>query len=113
MLNEALRASEELKDRNFALKVINLPWLNRVDVKWLEQTIANSEIVFALDNHSPYGGLGDHLLNAMMNSETLHTRKLIKFGVEGYPACGTPAEALAYHKLDGPSLVTRILQAMR
>jgi transketolase len=113
MLNEALRASEELKERDFSLKVINLPWLNRIDLDWLEETVGNRATVFALDNHSPYGGLGDHLLNAMMNSKTLHTRRLIKFSVEGYPACGTPSEALAYHKLDGPNLVDRILSAAR
>ena len=113
MLNEALRASDALKASDFSLKVINLPWINRIDVSWLQETMGDSKTVFALDNHSTYGGLGDNLLNVMMNSETLRTRRLIKYGVEGYPACGTPAEALEHHKLDGPSLATRILQAMR
>ncbi len=112
MLNEALRARDTLKASDFSLKVINLPWINRIDVSWLKEAIGESETVFALDNHSIYGALGDNLLNALMNSETLHTRRLIKFGVEGYPACGTPSEALAYHKLDGPSLAARILKAM-
>jgi hypothetical protein len=30
------------------------------------------------------------------------------FGVEGRPAFGTPAEALAFHGLDGASLALRI-----
>ena len=30
------------------------------------------------------------------------------FGVEGWPACGTPAEALRFHGLDGASLADRI-----
>jgi hypothetical protein len=44
----------------------------------------------------------------------LHEHKLLdectfqKFGVDGYPACGTPAEALRYHQLDGISLANRI-----
>jgi len=113
MLNEALRASEELKDHDFALKVVNLPWLNRIDRGWLTETVGDSKTVFTLDNHSTYGGLGDQLLNAMMNANELRTTKLIKFGVEEYPACGTPAEALAYHRLDGPSLAARILQIFR
>jgi len=113
MLNEALRASEELKRRDFALKVVNLPWLNRIDPDWLAEVVGTSGTIFVLDNHSTYGGLGDQLLNALMNAAELHTRRLIKFGVEEYPACGTPAEALAYHRLDGPSLAARILQAMK
>jgi hypothetical protein len=30
------------------------------------------------------------------------------FGVEGWPACGTPDEALRFHALDGASLAARI-----
>ena len=30
------------------------------------------------------------------------------FGVEGWPACGTPDEALRFHGLDGASLAPRI-----
>jgi hypothetical protein len=47
-----------------------------------------------------------------MSSDGLRDKKLIKFAVEEHPACGTPPEALAYHKLDGKSLVDRILGAI-
>ena len=30
------------------------------------------------------------------------------FGVEGWPACGTPPEALRAHGLDGASLAERV-----
>jgi transketolase len=112
MLNEALLASEILKDRDFSLKIVNLPWLNRVDTNWLEETLADCKTIFVLDNHSQYGGLGDSLLNATMLSNNLHGKRLIKFAIEDYPACGTPQEALSYHKLDGKSLVSRVLSAV-
>jgi transketolase len=112
MLHEALVASEMLKDHEFSLKIVNLPWLNRADMYWLEETIGNCETIFVLDNHSQYGGLGDHLLNALMRSDNLRNRKLIKFAIEEYPACGTPQEALAYHKLDGKSLLARVLNVV-
>jgi transketolase len=112
MLNEALSAAEMLAEQNFSLRVVNLPWLNRIDDKWLAETIGDCKTIFSLDNHSEYGGLGDHLLNAFMMSDNLRDKKLIKFAVEEHPACGTPSEALAYHKLDGKSLVTRVLKAM-
>ncbi len=108
MLNEALGAAEILEKRDFSLKVVNLPWLNRIDIPWLEETVGECDHVFSLDNHSPYGGLGDCLLNAFINSGLLHKKCLIKFAVEGFPACGTPKEALAYHKLDAQSLASRI-----
>jgi transketolase len=112
MLHEALTASEILKEHDFSLKVVNLPWLNRIDLNWLEKTIAGCETIFALDNHSQYGGLGDSLLNAAMSSNTLRNKRLIKFAIEEHPACGTPPEALAYHKLDGKSLAARVLSSM-
>jgi transketolase len=56
-----------------------------------------------------YGGLGDYLLNTAMTSNALRPKRLVKFAVEQYPACGTPPETLAFHRLDGNSLATRIL----
>ena len=112
LLNEALLASEGLKEENVTLKVINFPWINRIDMDWLEDTIGDSDPIFVMDNHSTSGGLGDFLLNSMMSSDTLRTKRLIKYAIEEFPACGTPKEVLAYHKLDGNSLITRILSAM-
>ncbi len=109
MLNEALKAAELLNDKRFSLKIVNLPWLNRIDVNWLAETIADCETVFTLDNHSSYGGLGDSLLNTAMSSSSLRSKKIIKLAIEEYPACGTPPEALRFHQLDGESLAKRIL----
>ncbi|MGD8294033.1 MAG: transketolase C-terminal domain-containing protein [Desulfobacterales bacterium] len=113
MLNEALTAAELLSEAGFSLKVVNLPWLNRVDSKWLAETIGGCETLFTLDNHSQYGGLGDSLLTALMSSTALRAKKLIKFAIEDFPACGTPLEVLTYHRLDGQSLSTRIMHSMR
>ena len=108
MLHEALTAAELLAERDFGLKVVNMPWLNRVDVTWLHETIASYPRVFVLEDHAPTGGLGDCLLDALVRSDGLQGRALVKLAVEGYPACGTPVEALKYHRLDGASLAERI-----
>jgi transketolase len=113
MLHEALTAAEMLAAQEFSLKVVNLPWLNRIDDKWLAETIGDCQTIFALDNHSEHGGLGDHLLNALMLSDNLRDKKLFKFAVEEHPACGTPQEALRFHQLDGESLVARILEGIK
>jgi len=113
MLNEALTAAEILNRKGFSLKVINMPWLNQVDIDWLEAAIGPCDTAIVVDDHSRYGGLGDSLLNAFMSSNTLLGRKLLKFAVEGHPACGTPPEVLYYHGLSGEKLAARILQAMK
>ncbi len=111
MANEALKAGDELAKREFSLKIINMPWLNRVDIGWFESVIGDCAAIYVLDDHFIYGGLGDSLLNAINCSKALKQKKFKKFGIENeYPACGTPKEVLSYHKLDGESLAARILK---
>lgn len=114
MLHEALLARELLAERGVGLKVVNMPWLNRIDTQWLLETIQPYELVFVLEDHHPAGGLGDHMLAILAEhrSNPLAKRRLVKFAVEGWPACGTPAEALQFHRLDGASLAERILEAI-
>ena len=102
MLHEALTASELLEVEGVGLAVVNMPWLNRVDASWLEAAIAPSDTMFVLEDHAPVGGLADFL------RRELRARDVVVFGVEGWPACGTPVEALRHHGLDGRSLARRI-----
>lgn len=112
MLNEVLTAEELLEEKGFSLKVVNMPWLNRVDKDWFEEVVGDIEAIYIVDNHSTYGGLGDCLLNTMILANNLRNKKIQKLGVDGYPACGTPQEALRYHGLDGESLKERILNGV-
>jgi transketolase len=111
MLHEALTAHTLLAARGFGLQVVNMPWLNRVDPAWLADCLAGHRHVYVLEDHSPVGGLGDCLLSIMAANDLLAGRSLAKFAVEGYPACGTPQQALAFHRLDGASLAERLLRA--
>lgn len=110
MLHEALLASELLAKRNVKLKVVNMPWLNRMDTRWLGEVLETCQAIYVLEDHAPVGGLGDNLLNTLVTSRLLDGRRFRKFAVEGYLAWGTSQEALQYHGLDGASLALRILQ---
>ncbi|HEY3804346.1 MAG TPA: transketolase C-terminal domain-containing protein [Kofleriaceae bacterium] len=107
MLNEALLAAERLAARGISLRVVNCPWLNRTDVRWLDESIANVGKIFVVEDHAPIGALGDQL------RRSLGRREIRVFGVEGFPACGNPAEALKVHGLDGASLAARIEEDVR
>jgi transketolase len=106
MLHEALTTSELLALRGVSLAVLNMPWLNRFDAVWLAETFAPYGRVFVLEDHAPVGALGDAL------RRELDGRAVTVFGVEGWPACGTPQEALRFHRLDGASLADRILRVL-
>jgi transketolase len=104
MLNEALNAAETLGTN---VHVVNMPWLNRVDPEWLAELVEPFGEIFVVEDHAPVGALGDSL------RRHLDGRPVTVFGVEGWPACGTPIEALRFHGLDGASLADRIALALR
>jgi transketolase len=104
MLHEALSAAETLGTR---VQVVNMPWLNRVDGDWLAELAEPFDEIFVVEDHAPVGALGDLL------RRELDRRTVTVFGVEGWPACGTPLEALRAHGLDGSSLADRIALALR
>ncbi len=108
MLHEALIAADLLQDKNISLKVVNIPWLNRIDMEWFEKTVGNCKYIFTLDNHFIRGGLGDFLLNIINESQVLQKREFVKFGLLNYPECGTPAEVFDYHQLSGGHLSSKI-----
>jgi len=108
MLHEALLAADYLKKIGFGLKVVNMPWLNKIDNDWLKKLVSDQKKIFILEDHSAVGGLGDRLLNAMNELNLLEGKTFTNLGLKEYPECGTPWEVLAYHKLDGKSLAERI-----
>jgi transketolase len=101
LLHEALTASELLAERGVGTAVENMPWLNRFDSEWLRD-LDKQDLVVVLEDHAPVGGLGDALRRGLPG------RAIEVFGVEGWPACGTPSESLAAHGLDGASVARRI-----
>jgi transketolase len=112
MLHEALTAAELLSERGLAVAVCDMPWLNRFDRDWLAAIAGRYAELFVVEDHAIVGGLGDGLRRELSAASLLDGRNLHVFGVEGYPACGTPAEALRFHKLDGVSLAERVEQRL-
>ncbi len=102
LLHEALLAAERLSAEGVDLRVVDMPWLNRVDPDWASVEIAPHRHVFVLEDHAPVGALGDAM------RRVLGDREVTVYGVEGWPACGAPEEVLRFHQLDGASLARRI-----
>lgn len=109
MLNEAINAAELLEIAGFHLQVVNMPWLNRIDLEWFRKLIENFSRIYILEDHATVGGLGDFLLHQMGSHNMLNERKVRIIGIDGYPACGSPSEVLNFHGLSAESLVINIL----
>lgn len=112
LLSQAYEASELLAQRGIGLKVINLPWLNRVDSNWLRDTVTGYKRVFTLDNHYVSGGQGDMILSQIASLGLKHPPICQKLGIRFIPECGTNDEVLRAHKLDSESLSEEIARAM-
>jgi len=108
MLNEALVASELLEKEGFELEVVNMPWLNFVDISWLEEVIMPHDNIFVIEDHARFGGLGEFLITELTKANLLEHNNFTIFAIDGFPACGSPSEALNFHGLDGESLAKRI-----
>lgn len=108
LLHELLTAADALREAGLSTRVVNMPWLNRVDAGWLASALTGVRAAIVVENHSPDGGLGDTMINAMLEGDGVPQVPVFKIGVGGYPVCGAPGEVLAYHGLDAVSLSRRM-----
>ncbi|MDC0575548.1 transketolase [Nitrosomonadaceae bacterium] len=108
LLSGAIDAARILIEKDdLSVKVINLPWLNKVDAEWLKREILGYKWVFSLDNHYVKGGQGDAIARVMVGIEGLESR-LINLGVENIPPSGTNPQVLKQVGLDVDALIQSI-----
>ena len=112
LLANAWAAAEELAGR-CDLKVVNLPWLNRVDREWLRGVIDGASHVLTLDNHYVHGGQGQMIAAAIAGLGLARPPRVTSIGVTELPKCGTNEEVLQYHRLDVDGLVHQVLEALQ
>ncbi len=114
ILSNAWHAAEEIeKTTGSRLRIVNLPWLNRVDPPWLRDTIGACRAIITLDNHYLHGGQGEMLGAAIAELGLDPAARVSRIGVTELPECGTNDEVLAYHGLDVPGLVRQFSAAIR
>jgi transketolase len=113
MLSNAFEAAEELENSTGAgIRVVNLPWLNRLDEDWLREAIGPRRTIVTLDNHYVRGGQGEMVAAAVARLALEPAPRVLSLGVTELPECGTNDEVLAYHGLDVAGLVKRLRTAV-
>ncbi|MEQ1757947.1 MAG: transketolase C-terminal domain-containing protein [Vicinamibacterales bacterium] len=111
-LANAWHAAEALAQDGIGVRLVNLPWLNRVDSLWLRDVIGRARSVVTLDNHYVHGGQGEMVAAAIATLGLEPAARVTSIGVEELPECGTNDEVLAYHGLDVDGLIRRIRAAV-
>ena len=111
-LANAWHAAEALAQEGIGVRLVNLPWLNRVDAEWLRDVIGGRRTIVTLDNHYVVGGQGQMVAAAIASLGLEPAARVTQIGVEALPECGTNDEVLAYHGLDIDGLVRRLRQVV-
>ncbi len=110
LLSEACKAAQVLRNTHkFGLKVINLPWLNKIDGDWLKTTIGTITRVFTLDNHLLDGGQGERIGSTLSEEGSSAKIEFTRLGLKDIPECGRNDEVLAYHGLDAAGIMKSVL----
>jgi transketolase len=109
LLAQAFEAAVILREeRGIGLTVVNLPWLNRVDDRWLQETVGECRHIFTLDDHYVAFGQGQ-MLSARLAALGLAPGTLIRLlGIGELPVCGVNSEVLTAHELDAASLAREV-----
>lgn len=109
MLGEALKAAAILKSsKNIEVKVVNLPWLNKIDRQWLKANILPVKKWLVIDNHIAFGGLAEELKKTIENKKEFAGIKIHNLAVEGIACTGQVREALKCFNLDDESIVKAV-----
>jgi len=112
LLANAWHAAEQLARDGVSVRLVNLPWLNRIDPAWLKQVLGACRTVVTLDNHYLRGGQGEMIGAAVAALGLEPAVRVTSIGVAELPECGTNDEVLAYHGLDIDGLAGRLRQAV-
>jgi transketolase len=109
LLANAYHAAREIEEQTGAsIRLVNLPWLNRIDAGWLRQAIGDCRVVVTLDNHYVHAGQGQMIAAAIAELGLDPVVRVSCIGVTELPECGTNDEVLACHGLDVAGLVKRL-----
>jgi len=106
LLTSAWHAAEILAGSGIDAAVVDLPWLNRIDDRWVAEALAPFPFVITLDNH--YVTLGQGVMVGAALARAGARAEVRSIGLTDIPACGTNAEVLAQHGLDAASIARAV-----
>jgi transketolase len=108
VLPQAWWAAEMLGRNGVTVRLLNLPWLNRVDEAWLRREVDGFRALLTVDNHYVAGGQGEMICAALARINLASLRSVRSLGVVDVPVCGTNDEVLTAHGLDARSIVSAV-----
>jgi len=108
MLAEAVKAAETLQNKRLSVRVINMPWLNRLDPDWLARNLKGLGGILVVDNHYLSHGVGEMVASSIARMRL--SISIERMGLKDVPPCGQNAEVLAALALDTGAMCKQLVR---
>ncbi len=100
-LHEALKAQQTLADQGTEVVVIDAYSIKPLDTKTIRSWAEKTDTIIVVEDHYPYGGLGDAVREAIQGLPTTFIHR----AVSKIPRSGSPAELMAYEQIDAAAII--------
>jgi transketolase len=106
-LHEALKAYELLQKEGINIAIVDLYSVKPIDVKTIQQFSNKTKNVIVVEDHYPYGGLGEAVLSALSKLK-IENLKFTHLCVQKIPHSGSPEELLRFEEIDAEAIVKAV-----
>jgi transketolase len=113
VLTQLVRAAGLLADEGIGLAVVNLPWHNRIDPRWLAELAAGADQLIIIETQYTRGGQADMVARTLLESTASAHITFRGIGLTDVPRCGTEDEVLDAHGLSAVRLADEIRAVVR
>ena len=111
MVNEALKASDILKEQNINARVINMSTIKPIDTELILKAAKETKAIITAEEHSIIGGLGSAVSEVVSEEYPVVVKKV---GVKDvFGESGTPAELLEKHGLTAKHIAKSVKEALK
>jgi transketolase len=107
-LFEALTAADKLKNMGINVRVIDAYSIKPIDQKTLLKAAQETKVLLTVEDHSPYGGLGEAVCSAVGNAARVEM-----IAVRGIPHSGKPQELLEHFGLSASAIERRVRELVK
>ena len=108
-IHEALKAYNILQKEGINICVVDLYSVKPIDSATINRLIGIIPNVIVVEDHYPYGGLGNAVLSVLDSNVTIkQCNNFIHLCVKKLPRSGTPEELLAYEEIDSAAIVRAV-----
>jgi transketolase len=111
-LVQALAAADELANDGISVRVIDAYSVKPIDGATLREALDQTGLVVTVEDHWVQGGLGDAVLEALVEGGRQLSGRVLKIGVTEMPGSGSPEELRDWAGISGAKIAAAVRDAL-